>query len=376
MTPPGRYVFISPRTIGTALALAAFAVLVGFFAYATIRVLTWIMFALFLALALDHVVVLLERRLPRTVAVLATFLAAVLALGGIGWAIVPTLVDEATSFVRSLPDLVESLTQGRGPLGFLEREFDIVERMRRYVGSESAGGALGLSGPVLAAVEGVLATVVGTIAVAFLTLFMLLHGPRWKAAALDLLPDEQRVLWQRLSAAIYETIGGWVVGAAALSLVAGASATALAFALGAPYPLVLGLIVALLDPIPFIGATIAAAIVSFTLLATQGLLPALVFAGFAVAYQQVVENHILIPLVYARTVQLDALGILIAVLLGGELAGVVGAIAAVPIGGSLKAVVTEVLSWRRKRAIEVTPGALTGGEGTGDESERAAGERV
>ncbi len=376
MTPPGRYVFISPRTIGTALALAAFAVLVGFFAFATARVLTWIMFALFLALALDHVVVVLERRVPRTVAVVATFLAAVLALVGIGWAIVPPLVDEATKFVKSLPDLVESLTEGRGPLGFLEREFDIVERMRRYVGSESAGGALGLSGPVLAAVESVLATVVGAIAVAFLTLFMLLHGPRWKAVALDLLPDDQRALWQRLSTAVYETIGGWVVGATALSFVAGGSATAVAFALGAPYPLVLGLIVAVLDPIPFVGATLAAAIVSLALLATQGLVPALVFAGFALAYQQVVENHILIPLVYARTVQLDALAVLIAVLLGGELAGVVGAIAAIPIGGSLKAVAAEVLSWRRKRAIEVSPGALTGAAAAGDESERAAGDRA
>ena len=104
---------------------------------------------------------------------------------------------------------------------------------------------------------------------------------------------------------------------------------------------------ALLDPIPFVGVTLAGLVGGLVTLAADGLSGALIFLAFLVVYQQVVENHLLVPLIYGRTVQLDALGVLLAVLIGGQLAGIIGAIAAVPIAGALKAVAGELLRWRR-----------------------------
>ena len=110
--------------------------------------------------------------------------------------------------------------------------------------------------------------------------------------------------------------------------------------LGVPYAVALGLVVGLLDLIPLAGATIAAIIVSavgFLHSTTAGI----VLVIFFVLYQQL-ENHVLQPLVYGRTVQLSPLIVLIAVLMGAELAGVIGALGAIPVAGSIQVV---VLDW-------------------------------
>jgi predicted PurR-regulated permease PerM len=130
------------------------------------------------------------------------------------------------------------------------------------------------------------------------------------------------------------------------------------FALGVPYAIPLGLLVAILDLIPLVGATIATVIVGLVSL-TEGLVPAIIVVAILVAYQQF-ENHVLQPLVYGRSVQLSALAVLIAVLVGAELAGILGALAAIPVAGSLSVVVTELLRWRRDQMIETPPGAVLG----------------
>jgi predicted PurR-regulated permease PerM len=120
--------------------------------------------------------------------------------------------------------------------------------------------------------------------------------------------------------------------------------------LGVPYAVALGLLVGLLDLIPLAGATIAAVLVStvgFLHSTTSGI----VLIVFFVVYQQF-ENHVLQPLVYGRTVQLSPLVVLIAVLMGAELAGVIGALGAIPIAGSIQVLVVDWLAERRRRAGE------------------------
>lgn len=346
MNAPPRFVFTNARTIAMAVVIALSAVALLFFLYVAQRVLIWIMIALFLALALERVTRLLERWLPRTQAAIATFAAMLVAAAGIGYLLVPPLIGQVHSFVESVPDLLQELSNGRGPLGFLEREFGIVERARRLLEEGGLRQALGLTGPVLSVISSVLTGIIGAFSVLFLTLFMLVRGPAWYEALLGALPERHRPLAERVGEGLFRAIGGWVLGAALLASLAGATSAAVLLVLGAPYPAALAVIVAVLDPVPFVGATIAAAIVSMALLATEGLVAALVFVGFVVVYQAVVENQILVPLVYGQTVELDPLGVLIAVLIGGELAGIVGAIAAIPIGGSLIVVTREVRAWR------------------------------
>ena len=118
-------------------------------------------------------------------------------------------------------------------------------------------------------------------------------------------------------------------------------------ALGVPYAVALGLLVAILDLVPLAGATIAAIVVC-TVGFIHSVPAGIVLLVFFILYQQL-ENHVLQPFVYSRTVKLSPLVILIAVLIGAQLAGVLGALAAIPVAGTLQVLLLAWLEDRRKR---------------------------
>lgn len=356
MAVESRVVEVRPRTVFVVLGLALALTLAILFVWFARRVLIWIVIAALLSLALDHVVSRLERRMPRAPAAVLTFAAVGVAIGAVGFALIPSLVREFRDFVEELPALVEELSEGRGPLGELERRFEIVERVQVFVDENGAGGVVGLSQPLVDVLQGVATTVFAFVAIGFLTLFMLIEGPRWKQRLVRIAPGSQRQLWEGIAGGVHTAVGGWLLGAILLSTLAGLSSGLVLFILGVPFAIALAMIVAILDPIPFIGATLAAVIVTLAVLATEGFWPALIFLIFLLVYQNVVENHILVPVVYARTLRLSALVILLAVLVGGELAGIVGAIVAIPIAGSVNVAVTQILAWRRGERVGPSPG--------------------
>ena len=341
-----RVVEFRPHTVLVALTIALSVTLAILFVWFARRVLIWVLIGLLLALALDHVVSRLTRWLPRPTAAIAVFAAVVLAMAGVGFALIPSLVSEFRDFVEELPVLVEELSQGRGPLGELEQRFGIVERVQDFVDERGASGVVGLSQPLVDVLQSVATTVFAVVAIGFLTLFMLIEGPRWKQRIINSAPSRQRLLWDRIADGIHTAVGGWILGAILLSTLAGLSSGLVLVILGVPFAVALAMIVAVLDPIPFIGATLAAVIVTLAVLATEGFWPALIFLIFLLVYQNILENHILVPIVYGRTLRLSALSILLAVLVGGELAGIVGAIVAIPIAGSISVVVTQTRAWR------------------------------
>ena len=161
--------------------------------------------------------------------------------------------------------------------------------------------------------------------------------------------------YERVGYDIYRTISGYVTGNLLISLVAGVTSAAVLFGVGSEFAIALGLLVGILDLIPLAGATLAAIIVSTVVLIESGWLRAVIVIGFFLAYQQL-ENHVLQPLVYGRTVQLSPLTVLLAVLIGAQLAGVLGALMAIPVAGSLLAIGRELLHYRRTAAIETPPG--------------------
>jgi predicted PurR-regulated permease PerM len=138
-----------------------------------------------------------------------------------------------------------------------------------------------------------------------------------------------------------------VTGNLLISLIAGTLTTFVLLALGVPFAVALGLIVAILDLVPLAGATIAAIIIASV--AFLHSIPAgIIVVVFFVIYQQV-ENHVLQPLVYHRTVALSPLVILISVLIGAEVAGVLGALAAIPTAGAVQVLISDFLRERRER---------------------------
>jgi predicted PurR-regulated permease PerM len=364
---PERVVSLRPRTVLVILGVSLFVFATVALVYLAFHVITWILIAAFLAAALNPAVEFFERRgMRRGLAAALVFFAAVLALTGLGFLLIPPLVDQVTKFVEAVPDLIEDLTQGRGPFGFLEREYGIVDRVRDAINERGTGGVLGLTGPAVGLVKGVLTGIVGAVTVAFLTFFMLLEGPRAVEQFLGLLPETYQPRWRRVAGNIYRTIGGYTSGNLLISLIAGVAAMIVLFGIGSEYAVALGLIVAILDLIPLAGATIAAVIVSVVVFISEDWVRGVIVVVFFVVYQQV-ENHVLQPVIYGRTVQLSPLTVLIAVLIGAELAGVLGALAAIPIAGSLLAIGREILLYRREMLIETPPGTVADARGAPDE---------
>jgi len=256
-------------------------------------------------------------------------------------------------FVQKLPDYAHDITHGRGRLGFLETKYHIQERIEAAVKKGGASKVLGLSGAAISVAKSVVSIVVATITILFMTYFMLLEGPSWIERFYRLLPEESQPRWRKVGDDIYRTVGGYVTGNLLISLIAGGLTTIVLLVLGVPYAVALGLIVAILDLIPLAGATIAAILIG--IVAFLHSIPAgIIVIVFFIVYQQV-ENHVLQPVVYGRTVQLSPLAVLISILIGAELAGILGALAAIPVAGSIQVLIND---WLAHRGEHPTPAAL------------------
>jgi predicted PurR-regulated permease PerM len=315
-------------------------------------VIVYILIAIFLSLAINPLVAWLLRRGVRSrgLASGTACLLVLIAIAGIGVAFIPTLIDNVNNFVDAVPGYVHDLTKGKGRLGFLETKYQVVEKLEKYVKAGGAKKLLGLSGAAITVTKSVLNLIVGTVTVAFLTFFMLLEGPAWMERFYGLLPPESQPRWRAVGHSIYRQVGGYVTGNLVISLIAGSLTTFVLLLLGVPFAVALGLLVGLLDLIPLAGATIAAVIVAGVAF-LHSIIAGLVVIVFFVIYQQI-ENHVLQPLVYHRTVALSPLAILVSVLIGAELAGVLGALAAIPVAGAIQVLITDFLRARRERAIK------------------------
>jgi predicted PurR-regulated permease PerM len=347
-----RVVRFPVRTILTVLGLIiAVWVLIHVVVIAR-SVIVYVLIAIFLTLAINPLVGWLMRRgiHSRGLASGTACLLVLIGIAAIGYAFIPTLIDNVNNFVDAAPGYVHDLTHGRGRLGFLETKYHVVERLEHYVKHGGAKKLLGLSGAAVSVTKGVLNFIVGAVTVAFLTFFMLLEGPDWMERLYGLMPAESQPRWRTVGHDIYRQVGGYVTGNLAISLIAGSLATFALLILGVPFAVALGLLVGLLDLIPLVGATLAAIIVVGV--AFLHSLPAgIVMIVFFVLYQQL-ENHVLQPIVYHRTVSLSPLAILVSVLVGAELAGVLGALAAIPVAGAIQVLIVDFLRARRERMIE------------------------
>jgi predicted PurR-regulated permease PerM len=154
---------------------------------------------------------------------------------------------------------------------------------------------------------------------------------------------------------VYRTVGGYVSGNLLISLIAGTLTTIVLLAVGVPYAVALGVIVAILDLIPLAGATIAAIIIG-TVAFLHTITAGIVVVIFFLIYQQV-ENHFLQPVIYGRTVQLSPLAVLVSVLIGAKLAGILGALGAIPVAGAIQVILIDWQRHRLARLVETAPEA-------------------
>ena len=350
-----RVIRVEARTVVNVLLIVLGFLLLLEVIWLSREVLTWVLVALFLALALNPAVEFFQRIgiKRRGHAAGLTSILTVLAIFGLSSLFVPTLVGEANDFVEAVPGYVEDISEGRGQIGELVERYDVVERVRAAVEDGGAAGVLGLSGTALSVTKSVITTIVAVVTIAFMTFFMLLEGPRWVERFFALLPDGSQERARRVGNKIYRTVGGYVTGNLLISIIAGVTSTLVLLITGVSYAVALGLLVAILDLVPLAGATLAAILVTTVAFIDQGWVVGVIVLAFFLLYQQL-ENHVLQPIVYSRTVQLSPLAILIAVLIGAKLAGVLGALGAIPVAGTIQVLLVEWLQARRERLAPST----------------------
>jgi predicted PurR-regulated permease PerM len=312
------------------------------------RLLVWVVLAVFLAVILTPPVEFLVARtgMRRGLATAVVFVVALALVAGMIFAFAHPLYVEGQDFVDDLPRLVEEARQGRGPLGDLVTRFDLEQRITDQ--QEQLRGSIGQLGSQSMRVLGkVGSAIAGTLTVLVLAFLIIMDAPRLTAAARTVLPPDRWDRVARVAGDSSRAVTGYMTGNLLISAVAGVGTYLLLWILGVPFKGVLALFVGMADLVPLVGATLGAAvvvIVAFIHSPTAGIATIVFF----VVYQQI-ENHVLQPLIQSRTVKLSPLVVLVSALMGVELAGILGALLAIPLAGVIKVVARDLWDDRQRR---------------------------
>src|ERR687892_1702942 len=344
------------RTVTIAL-LTTMVVLVAFFLLWQVRTfIGWFVIALFLAAVLNPAVNWLQRRhrlVKRPLAIALTYLGLVVALLFVVGIFLPLLVDQInglTKFVNTAAQAPEGPTQYIKGLaqqygfGELLQRFGVeLADLRKQLG-DLVGNLFSATGQIAVSAAGFVAALATVLT---LTFFLILGGERYVDAGVGLFAERHQPLVRRILGQAAGAVSGYVTGNLAISLICGVTTFVVLLLLGMPYAAPLALLVAVLDLIPLVGATLGGALLVIVGLFVEPW-KAVVLLVFVLVYQQV-ESNFLQPLVYSKAVQLNGLVILIALLVGGQLLGIPGALLAIPVAEIIRIVVTELLAYRRTK---------------------------
>jgi len=320
------------RTVAATIGLVLLTGVVLLLGWEVRRVLTWIVVAAVLAVILGPLVDVAERRLHlrRALATLLVFLVALVTLAGILTVFIRPLANEGPQFIDRVPGYVQQARTGRGPIGDLVQRYNLDEYLQRNQARlrESANR---LTTPALGVLRSIFSTVVALVTIFVLTFLMVLQGPQLLAAWVSALPQSRQERVRRVAADCAKAVTGYMTGNLLISVIAGAATYVVLWIMGVPYKGVVALFVGFADLIPLVGATLGA-VVAIAVAALHSLPAAIVVLVFFIVYQQL-ENHILQPVIMARTVELSALTVLVSILIGVELFGFLGALLAIPVAG-------------------------------------------
>jgi predicted PurR-regulated permease PerM len=349
---------ISNRTILRLLFVATSFVALLYVLYLVRHVIVLVLISTFLALALNPLVQIAQRRLNlgRGTASVLVFGLVLLAFFAFLAALLTPLYNEVRAFSEDVPGYITDLQSSR-LFRDLDKNYDVLDRLREQAETlpsrlpNTASSLLGLAGAVFTAI-------LEFVTVLFLTLFLLLEMPAIARSILGLLLPPQAERVAGVAAEVNTTVARYVAGNLFISLIAGVVTFASLSILGVPFAIVLALLMALFDLIPLIGATIGSVLivlVSFT----QGVTAGIVMIVVMLVYQQL-ENQLIQPIVMKRSVSVSPFIVIVSVLAGSTLLGVLGALLAIPAAGSIQIALREVLEARR-RTVDAQRAALEAG---------------
>jgi predicted PurR-regulated permease PerM len=303
--------------------------------------------ALMIAIALDHLVRMLEKRgVGRPVAITIVTLALLGAVVGFGFTLIPPAIDQGRELIRNAPRFVRT-GLGSGLFRALDARFhfarhlvDIEQRLPEMIE--------GAATPLLNALGGLLTAVAAAVTITFLVVFMLIFGGRLIQGMLAEARPERRPLYEDVLGKIYQSIGGYLGGLALICTINATLTTTFLAIDRVPFFLPLGILAGLSSMVPYAGPLAAGTLISLIALVTEGTWHGVAGAVYFIVYGQI-EGNILGPLIFRRTVHVNPLVVTLSILFFGEIAGVVGAIVAVPVIATLQIVLRELLRIRREQ---------------------------
>ena len=338
------------------IAMTALAVIVLWAAYLVRNVLLILYVSGLLAIGFSPIVRLIERqrvlpigsrRFPRWLAILILYLAIIGAFTLVGVLAFPPLIDQAQALWSAKDEMFDQAQEFLISKGLLREHLTLREAVERAPGAGS-GEAIGRT--VFSALMGVAGGIFGVLTILIITFYLLVEAGTLRKLLLQLFPAGKRGRVDVVSRSITEKVSAWLGGQLLLASIIGSTSAIGLWLLGIPFFYVLALISGIGEMIPIVGPVLAA-IPAVAVAATVSVKKVLLVIVFFVVQQQI-ENHVLVPKVMERQVGVSAVTVIVALLIGGNLLGIPGAILAVPTAAILQVLFTE---WMREAPKIETP---------------------
>jgi predicted PurR-regulated permease PerM len=344
----------STRAVVRIVFIVILSVLSVYLLWLLRKPLTWIIIAGFIAIAVAAPIRFLEVRVRRRGLAIAIVYAGLIALpAGVAAVLVPPVVNEGNKLVDKIPeyaaDLRKFATENKS-LRKLEKDYDITAKLEQEAAKLPAklGGAAGVLSDIGL---GIVNSLFAGITIIILSVFMVSGGGAWISAFIRSRPPGHQPILRRAAADISGAVGGYVAGALGQATVAGVTSFIVLSVLGVPYAAALALIIALLDLVPLVGATLGAIVVAVVTLFNDFPADTVVWVIWSVVYQQV-ENTVIQPRIQSRTVNVQPIVVLVAVLFGSTLFGVLGALLAIPFAAAIQICIREYRMYRAAVVLE------------------------
>lgn len=303
-----------------------------------IHIVVVVLLAIVLAYALEPPLSIASRVLPRALAALFIYALALGALAAGALLLGPPLIQQSEALGRRLPEYVDRLSGFTPYLGA-----DVAGTMR-----DAVQGTLDSAVGVATAIAGGL---VDTALVLVLGFWFMVDGRRMRDLATRLFPAPQRDKVRFVQDAVSAVLGAYIRGQLAMAAIIGLSAGLGSFLLGVRYPVLVGILAFLFELIPMVGPILASLPAIVISLFEPWPLVLYVIAFFVV--MQVIENNVLAPRITGGAVGLHPVAALIAIVVGADLGGVVGALFAVPVAGIGSVLIAAAWKGWRGRPVEV-----------------------
>jgi len=357
------------RLILRAVLIVVAVVLVLYVVYLLRRPLSWLVIAVFIAIAVSGPVNVLSRHMRRGFAIAVVYVTLLLIPIGLGALLIPSLVNQGEDLANNAPEYAQDVTDfvnENETLRNLNDDYDITTKLQDE--AEKLPSKIGDAAGTLRDIGiGFVNSVFAGLTILILSIFMVSGGRRWIERFLETRNPEQKERIGRALDHIGNAVGNYVAGALLQATIAGITSFIVLTILGVPFAGPLALVVFFFDLIPLVGATLAGLLVAVVTVFVNFPVALIVWVIYAIAYQQV-ENYVIQPQIQRRAVAVEPFVVLVAVLFGSTLFGIIGALLAIPAAASIQIAIREWMAFRREVVVGPDDSATAAGSSRGAEA--------